>query len=803
MLIPSTVRRRSPSASTLSKEACAGKHVPYSHQLDEHTIATKDGYLIQILRVDGVAFETTDQSRLNHLCNVRNTMWRALCDNRTAVWHHIIRRSIRPSPDGNFVGFCDALNRAWHDKLQAKKLYCNDQYISIVRRPRTGKLGLAQGIIRTLSQRADKAAYAREQSKSLAELNEITVNMLHTLAPYGIRRLGLRKTKNGTYSEPLEFLSHLISQQSQPIRPARIRLDHYLPTKRLFFGQESLVLRGASQTDEVFAAMLSIKEYDAESGPGMLDSVLRLPYPITLSQSYALTDRQDALADIDRYHRVMASTRDAAHSQRDALVAAKDATASGIIGWGEHHLTLLVKANDRDELENRIADVSAELAHFGIVATREDLGLELSYWAQLPGNFSYIARKALLNTVNFAGYASLHGFPSGQASANHWGPAVTTLETRSGTPYAFSFHVRDVGNFGLFGPTGTGKTVVLCFLLAQAQRFNPRCIFFDKDRGGEVFVRAIGGRYSRIREGHVTGFNPLQLPDTPYNRAFLRKWLAVLLRPVGTDEISAQDRSLIHNAVDTNFEVQPQLRQLRHLRQLFEGHARRGPDSIEARLSQWWGEGERAWMFDNDTDIVDLEHKTVGVDMTHILDDPIGRTPVLMYLFHRIDQVLDGNPTLIFIDEAPKALDNPFFAKYLKDFLMTIRKRNGAIGFGAQSLRAVLDSHIKDSLLEQCPTHIFMPNIKADTASYCGGFGLSTEEFKAIRSLSPSSRCFLIKQGSGSVVARLDLTGLDDMVAVLSGREETVAILDAVRDKYGDDPEIWLPHFHEQRLQQR
>jgi ABC-type transporter Mla maintaining outer membrane lipid asymmetry ATPase subunit MlaF len=35
----------------------------------------------------------------------------------------------------------------------------------------------------------------------------------------------------------------------------------------------------------------------------------------------------------------------------------------------------------------------------------------------------------------------------------------------------------------VIGPSGSGKTVVLNFLLAQARRFDPRIVFFDKDRG--------------------------------------------------------------------------------------------------------------------------------------------------------------------------------------------------------------------------------------------------------------------------------------------------------------------------------
>ncbi|MFX8160652.1 VirB4 family type IV secretion/conjugal transfer ATPase, partial [Acinetobacter baumannii] len=88
---------------------------------------------------------------------------------------------------------------------------------------------------------------------------------------------------------------------------------------------------------------------------------------------------------------------------------------------------------------------------------------------------------------------SSHNFAMGRADGNLWGSAVTCLETTAAGPYYFNFHQGDLGNFTVIGPSGSGKTVLVNFLLAQARRFAPRIIFFDKDRGAELFIRAIGG----------------------------------------------------------------------------------------------------------------------------------------------------------------------------------------------------------------------------------------------------------------------------------------------------------------------
>ena len=57
-------------------------------------------------------------------------------------------------------------------------------------------------------------------------------------------------------------------------------------------------------------------------------------------------------------------------------------------------------------------------------------------------------------------------------------------------------------------------------------------VIFDKDRGLEILVRALGGQYSALRYGQPTGFNPLALADTPLQREFLRVWLqSLVVRP--------------------------------------------------------------------------------------------------------------------------------------------------------------------------------------------------------------------------------------------------------------------------------
>ncbi len=770
----------------MKREKPAGAHLPYARHVDDHTIETRDGMLMQVIHLRGLLFETADTDELNYHKRLRDAMLQAIGSSRFALYHHIIRRrvDVELSPD-HPDAFSRQLDEAWRARLATKKLYVNELFLTLIRRPLQGRVGgfdrLRARFGRATDQDGANAAYETRQLDTAREAGN-----------YGPRLLGVYQTPAGPCSEPLEFLSALYNGEMRPVLLPHQDVGAYLPYRRISFGQETVELGAAGASPRSYSGLVSIKDYPGQTAPGMLDELLRLPFELTVSQSFGFVDRQAALSRMNLALRRMRSAEDEAISLRADLASAKDEVAAGRAGFGEHHMTIALRADSPDAVDVGVAEVQAALADLGIIAVREEIGLEPAFWAQFPCNFKYIARRGLVSTGNFAGLASGHNFPLGQPEVNHWGEAVTLLETTAAGPYYFNFHQGDLGNFTVIGPSGSGKTVVLNFLLAQARKYHPRIIFFDKDRGAELFVRAIGGRYDVLRPGTPAGLNPLQLPDSPVNRQFLIDWLALL---AGGADI--EDVARIKDAVDANYAQPVEHRRLRHLAELFRGGHRPHAADLWARLRPWWGDGERAWLFDNDRDLTDLTADTVGFDMTAILDDPVMRTPAMMYLFHRVEERLDGTAAIIVVDEGWKALDDDVFVRRIKDWEKTIRKRNGIVGFATQSAQDALESRIASAIIEQAATQIFMANPKARAADYMEGFGLTSHEYELVRTLPDNAHCFLIKHGAESVVARLDLSAERDLLTILSGRERTVRLLDEIRATSGDDPAEWLPRLLE------
>jgi type IV secretion system protein VirB4 len=764
------------------KEARAGDRLPYARHLDAHSLLLRDGSAMRMIQVPGLAFETEDAEALDHHLGVREVMLRSVLDARFVVYHHVVRRRVSVRLDqATEAPFATMLNDRWQQRLDERRLFVNEQVLSIVRRPARGKTGWPEKLRRRFRGATDEIDPADARS-----LDAASVALLAGLEPYGGRLLGTYEGLGGTCSEPLEMLSALYNGEMRPVLMPAADADtgHHLPYARVSFGLDAIEVRRAGGRE--FAGLLSMKDYPDHTRAGLIDSVLRLPHELVLTESFAPADRQVARERIDLAIRRQRSADEEAGAERREMLAARDALGAGQAGFGDHHLSLMVRAADLPALDGAMAQTAAALADIGAVAVREDVNMEPAFWGQFPGNEVYVVRRALISTGNAAGFLSLHGMPIGQAEGNHWGEAVTVFETTAATPYFFNFHEGDLGNFTVIGPSGSGKTVILNFLAAQAQRFSPRTILFDKDRGAEIFLRACGGHYSRLLPGEPTGFNPLHLPDTAVNRAFLRDWLGILLAVIGPEETAT-----VAGAVDALMEAEPSFRRLRYFRELLGGSHRPEPGDLASRLDPWISGGEHAWLFDNAADELDLAATTIGFDMTALLDTPVLRTPAMMYLFRRVEERLDGTPTMILIDEGWKALDDVVFAQRIRDWLKTLRKRNALVGFATQSARDALDSRIASAIVEQTATMIFTPNAKARAEDYCNGFGLSEHELDLIRQLPAHSRCFLIRHANHSVVARLDLGGQQDILAILSGREATVRRLDGLRAMLGDDPAVW------------
>lgn len=806
----------------LNREVLVSKSLPYSSHVAPAVIYTAGGDFVVMFRLAGIAHESADDDSVDDWHESLNTLMRNIQSPQLCVWMHVVRRRGGAYPGGMFEpGFAADLDKKYRKLVGQTDLMVNELYVSLVWRKHTTGAFRLFSKLETTSAKEQAAAMADD----LATVEDIARQVQAGLSKYLPQRLETYEHNGVMCSEAMEFLAYLVNGVWERMPVIRSPIREIIATSRPFFGKEAFELRGA--TESVVGGCFAIKEYPAGSAPGCLNALLTLPHELTLTQSFQFISRAKAIGLLKRVQGKMENSQDVAVSQIVELDDALDDLASNRIVMGQHHLTLTVLAPSVRMLAERMATTRACLSDCGIVAAREDVALEAAYWAQLPANFKFRPRLAPITSRNFAGFSSFHNYPSGLAAGNQWGPALAMFRTTSGTPYYFNFHLppgrvrkgdgaleerecepdqRVAGNTLGIGPTGSGKTVFQAFTMMQMEKYRATGVFFDKDRGAELAIRALGGLYLPLRNAEPTGFNPFQLEPTPANKLFLENLVIKIVTEGGTKAITEAERDEIRTGI---LGVMGLARESRRLGMLMQFMDVTNSEGAAARLKRWVtyrGEtGSLAWVFDNAGDELDLtRHRLFGFDMTEFLDNADVRTPMMMYLFHRVRSLMDGRKFWMSIDECWKALQDPELSAMAFDEVKTIRKKNGFIQLWTQNAGDVLKHPMSHAFVEQCVTHIYMPNPRASYDDYVKGFKCSEREYDIVRREMPEQqlRGFLAKQGMQAAVCELNLAGFDDELAVLSGTTATVELAERIIAEVGPEPAAWLPVFQQKRREQ-
>lgn len=797
-------------ASEVASEETTAAFIPYSNHVTRNVIKLVNGDYLQVIRLQGAAHESADIEDINIWHDQLNGMMRNIASPNIALWSHVVRRKYAEYPAGEFApGFCHDLNEKYKQSMAEDSMLINELYLSIIYRPQPFKAAKWFDIFNKGSDQSREET----QMDELEVLNDVSGAAMNALARYEPELLGCYEYRDNIFSELAEFLAFLVNGEWRRAPLPRAELRTTLASSRPFFGKGGLMSLKTA-TDTRYASMMAIQEYPAMTKPGILDELLGLPCEFILTQSFTFLSKPVAVGRMTRQRQRMINGGDVAKSQIADISQALDDLVSNRFVMGAHHLSLLVYGETQKTLNDYINRAGAVLSDVGVKWTREDAGVAGMFWAQLPGNFDYRIRVGDITSRNFCGFSGFHNYPLGRIRGNQWGDAVMMFKTTSGSPYYFNFHRtegsemrldvnhKDLANTLVVGQSGGGKTVLEMAMLAMAMKFNQppehpaTYILFDKDLGASIGVRAMGGKYYPIRNGTPSGFSPFQMEPTADNMAFLEALVRKLVHHEGMPITPSQEREINQAITGVMGASKPK----RHLGALLEFFDPTDANGLHARLSRWCRGGALGWLFDNATDTFTLDGSPIfGFDVTDFLENDEVRTPVIMYLFHRIEKLIDGRRLIIFMDEFWKLLEDEYFEDLVQNKLKTIRKQNGFLVMFTQSPRDALRSKISHSLVEQTATKIFLPNPAADEKDYVEGFKLTHREYQIIKELGEKSRQFLIRQGQNSIVAELNLRGFDDELAVLSGNTATSLLAERLVAEHGENPAVWLPKFHQLR----
>ncbi len=765
-------------------EARLAHHLPYVKLVDDHTILTRGGEYMQCIRVSGTNSFTAPDACLDKTRAIIAAVIAQSGAGFSFYVHKVSARvpvALKPMEAG---GFSEALDARWQDHLAAAGLRDRTLTITVVKRPT-----MLERL--PLLRRRPDGQRAQQMRGQIARLKEVVEFLTQSLTEMDARLL------SASSGELLGFLEALHTGIELPTFPRGFpsTIADDVANMRVTFRGDRFLVTGGSGEDRI-GQIFTVKNYPSQTWCSMFDD-LALPIDMVVTHSFTPVNSSVMGDRIKRQIRMMRAGDDAAISLQNDLVQAADDLASERLIFGDHHMSVATFAESEQKLDSIAAEIRNIAASVGVKLMMETYSARASYFAQAPGNASYRARRATITNLNFADMAALHRTPLGKpGDRTPWGTPITMFPTPERSAYRFSFHEKGSpeaeppsGHTIILGRSGSGKSVLATFLMAQARRTGARVFAFDYRYGLEMGLRAMGGSYQSIRAGEATGLNPLWGETDAPGREWLTDALISLLESRGA-QLTPQQTHAVQAIVRRNAEAgDPSLRNWTE----FAGQFRSVDDGgdLAERVREWTPQGRFGWVFGTTVeDKFSLEGDVLGVDLTGLLDteNETARMAVLSYIFRRIERKIeDRRPTIVLIDEAWKAFDNSYFANKLENWLVTARKQNTVVVMMTQFASQLDKSRVGSTIIQALPTQILLPNSRAKAGDY-GPLGLSEKELDVMLNTLPASHLGLIRDDQGAHIIDANLAALGSYLAVLGGLKSGEAV---VGPDYRDTPEFW------------
>ncbi len=784
MLLRFAKQQKSPKkvdeARDIADDVTEADFIPYAFHYDTHTLLTKNGELLQILRIvsnaSGTDYESSEPDQRSLRDAIRHAINESVESRRFAYWFHTIRRKHPIHFDSKFdEPFAAEMNKAWQDKNRWQFSYSNEVFITILHEGQAADLldmkDMGRGLLPTQNRKSREAFV--QQVKT--ELDAASARITESLSKHAsVQRLAMvereHEGKRALFSEPLEMLHYLVNLHRGPVAVSTVDASRQLATSELTFGFDAMESR-APDGSRRFAGMLTLKGAP-ELSPQVLDKCLQLPEELIITQSFNYMPAKQALEKRVEIKEMIESNPDPLIPNISGLSALLAGDRGKPTDFGEQHTSIAIIRDQYKQLDAGIGEVQESFAKLGLISVREELMLEDCYWAQLPGNFNFLRRRTPVSAARMAGLARLNHFPSGSPKGSIWGPPVAILPTTLGTPYFFNFHQGNIGHSVLLDFNSFADecgTSILNFLLTCSRQYEGRLIVIDRNRTSVPLVEALGGKYyhpaGEDRGSETCSLNPLALDDTPRNRAFLVSWLMHSVRKdYAEKEAMAEILKLV---LEPLFALPKEQRTLRKVRSLI---AEVNPDLLEDN------ELILAPLFGDVEDTLDFSHKVCAVEMLDATKDKQNIIPLFSYLLHRIALSLDGRPTIIVLNEAWHLLDNDFFMPRLASLLSMLQQNNALVVFATRRFDDHADSYLTQQIMKLVPTRIFVPDdVLADY--YPEATGLTPREVKVLTRMERQKGQFMLKHGQEVVECVFPVDGLDRYAKILAGDAQALRLM--------------------------
>ena len=740
-------------------------YLPFGTVFNDNSMQLTDGSLIRVYRVAGLQTSMQDDATKEKFLDLRAQLFNQIRDPNVVLRFYMVRDAADENTNYEFDQ--PTLQRIY-DKWrgQGLKIFLNNYYIV-----------LSVG-----------------GTDARAKLNQYGNYIESILAAYKPQVL-----KNDSADNMARFFGRILSPISKPVPK---RADNNIAKLTTVDDVEFLrdgIVRYVSGGNQSFAACVSFKISPDYLDEEFFDTVSTIQTEMICMNGFHIM----GAADVESTIRQKRSTADeekaqSTETQISEAQVAMDENLSGNQSLVDYYPLFVLFGASREELQKYVDEFKKIAAQFGISPVVETFAAKVSWFAQIPG-FDVFPRSFKLLSRAAAISIPMSTQPRGVENSD-WGPGpLVVFPTAQGTPYQFQFHVSDkpaaVGHTLTIGPTGGGKTTLFSFLIAQSLRHPKlKAFFFDRNKGAEIFTLSVGGKYITMQgkeknsdpmaQSFLTRLNPLKMPDTATNRAFLRRWFAIIS---GQSDAASADE--IARAVSVNFDYLSDKDRL--LKNLWES-CFSSSGNMRSALKKWVDPLQYGDMFNEASDTLDLHSRLTTFDFTDILQDEVLSPAVISYILHRINNITvsGGNPSLIMIDETAPMLENKMFRDNFITGLQEGRKNRQAYMVAFQRANVLDKLGVGDVVRGQAQTVMFFRNPAADASDYAH-WNLNPLEMAFIQGKAYPNlkRAVLLSRpvNGESVILNTELGGLGNLLRLFESGRSSVLLAEELYKMYGNN----------------
>lgn len=758
--------------------------LPYAKAAGKRTIILKDGSLCTVIRLKPQDLSCLTRGQKEYL-QKRLSDFAANLSNGFAVHFDVICRSAEDmelkAGNSKVLNYFEKQRQKQFAKAPALE---RDYFITITWQ---GDLKIRTAALSCCTDYYAEISEERLEELFLKEIKpfETTLNQIYELMPL---------KKSSGFHPALSHIKECLTGRLTPVRHRQEEtLDSLLATDDFYSGYCPVI-------GNKNIAVITLNSMPGELTPNILNTLAKLRIKLRISQRFIAFDstqselrlRHTRRLWMQKTHGILSQifNLEAGTENENALrqVDDLDDALCNLEGheniFGAFSFNVILMDEDKQVLESNAALVCKTVEKAGFGARIETINSTEAFLGSLPGNLYPNLRRPMISSSMLSCFIPLDAVFTGERYSPNklYGKNADPLmqvKTTSGELFNFNLHYQDLGNTLVFGPPGSGKSVLLGTLMLNLQRYTGMRIFaFDRGYSFYALTKALNGTHLNLDDESLS-FAPLQYLENEEQISEAVSFVETLCKLNGLDLMPSLRQEVSSALI--------KLRELKN-RTLSDLHLLISDRRLKHVLETYMCTERTKGALDGSSNPPVDSPLTVFECAEFLIRAERATVPILKHLFGLINRALNGKPAVIVLDEAWMMLKNGFFADELLTWFKTLRKHNALVIMATQSLSDFRTSGMYLNLLDCAKTRIFLPNADAgselERQLYLEA-GLNEEQIDEVINGIPKKDYFLLKQGHFNGI-NLELSE-DELLLLGKCTKGAVGEIEMLWKTFGDD----------------